>query len=230
VPGGPAESWHSPTPQAAHAPGQQPRDHLVELTGQRAPGNPPFSYGARRAGKVLRGRPNREGEAELEAALRLADRLIDRGGAEYAARPGGASRAVPSLRVFKAPLRADLRREEDALLRQLAQGHVRPTDAGYRYQELVARDLGASSGQGIFTAGRHVYDIGNRHEVTLQGASKLDARKARQILAFLRDAGTVNLTVPTLSAQARRQLERLLSVAARSAPTRRFMLIVRETR
>ena len=166
------------------------------------------------------GRVHREAEQEagleLAAVLSQIDRMV----------------GPPSslLRVFTEPLHGAGRDEHAKLMAMLERRGIDPKQAGYTYQGLVARDLGDVTAQGILNAGRTPWDVGNRHEVTLEGRNgPFGARKLPQLGALLRDSGTLNLTVPRLSDPAQRQLRGLLTGLSRRQPHRRYGLIVRQT-
>ena len=185
--------------------GELPRYVVETLT----PVGGPFSYPAP-------GRVHREAEQELAAVLSQIDRMV----------------GPPSslLRVFTEPLHGAGRDENARLMAMLERRGIDPKQAGYTYQGLVARDLGDVTAQGILNAGRTPWDVGNRHEVTLEGRNgPFGARKLAQLGALLRDSGTLNLTVPRLSDPAQRQLRGLLTGLSRRQPHRRYGLIVRQT-
>lgn len=189
--------------------GELPR-YVVETL---IPVGGPFSYpvpGTRQH------RTGQEAEQELEAALSRIDRMV----------------GVPSplLRIFTEPLHGAGRDEHARLMAMLERRGVDPKQAGYTYQGLVARDLGDVTAQGLLNAGRTPWDVGNRHEVTLEGrSSPFGARKLAQLGALLRASGTLNLTVPRLSDPAQRQLRGLLTGLSRRQPRRHYGLIVRQT-
>ncbi|WP_407572543.1 hypothetical protein [Deinococcus altitudinis] len=173
----------------------------------------PFSYDPqppRRSGHP-------EAEQELEAALGRIDRMI-------------APPPSPLLRVFSEPLHGPGAAEHARLMALLNGRRVDPRQAGYTYQSLVARDLGDIAVQGVLHAGRTLWDVGNRHEVTLDGRSgPFDSRKVAQLARLLRASGTLNLTVPQLSDPARRQLQSLLTRLSQGRPRQRYGVIVRQT-
>lgn len=216
--GGPGPPALYPTPAAArraaltearrlgaghrvrHVGGEQP-GYVVETTLTAAG---PYRY--RRAGRPAHGPPDQE----LEAML---DRLLP----------------PPLLRVFREPLHGAAAQAHARLMAQLAARGVDPKQAGYTYQSLVAQDLGDITAQGILNAGRTPWDVGNRHEVTLEGRGPagFGARKLAQLGGLLQGSGTLNLTLPQLSPTARRQLGGLLRGLHR--PGQRYGLIVRQT-
>lgn len=209
----------------AHARGQLPHYHIEHVaSGQRVSGH--YFYGSNLPRRTYLGRPSRE--LEGESADQELEALLGR--IEYMVGPSSVGSPSPLLRIFTEPLHGAGQDKHARLMAMLERRGVDPKQAGYTYQGLVARDLGDVTAQGILNTGRTPWDMGNRHEVTLEGRnSPFGGHKLAQLGALLRASGTLNLTVPRLSDPAQRQLRGLLTGLSRQQPRRQYGLIVRQT-
>jgi hypothetical protein len=104
-----------------------------------------------------------------------------------------------------------------------------PQAAGHQYQNLVAEDLGAPDVQEVFRWPKRRMDVGNRHEVTIEGRNgPLGAHKRDQLWADLQRFREIMMTVPWLSDAAQ---EQLLSLGAQAEKElgEPVLIVVRQT-
>jgi hypothetical protein len=119
--------------------------------------------------------------------------------------------------------------EQQHILSKAGEGGQAATKAGDEYQDLIARDLRARGLQEAFSRPGRRMDVGNRHEVTIEGRNgQFSTGKLNQLWLDMRDNGTVLLTVPRLSDQAASQLRRLAGQAQQEFG-KKIMVFVRET-
>ncbi|MEX2229028.1 MAG: hypothetical protein WEB13_05245, partial [Dehalococcoidia bacterium] len=141
--------------------------------------------------------------------------------------PTGASAERVEPRVFAENFHTPEARAEQASI--LGRTATDPQQAGRDYQDLVARDLRAQGLQEAFARPGRRMDVGNRHEVTIEGRDgPFGSQKLDQLWLDMRDNRVVLLTVPRLSAAARSQLGRL-QAQFQLETGERVIIIVRET-
>ena len=104
-----------------------------------------------------------------------------------------------------------------------------PQAAGHQYQNLIAEDLGAPDVQEVFRWPKRRMDVGNRHEVTIEGRDgPLGAHKMDQLWADLQRFREIMMTVPWLSDTAQGQLLRL-GAQAETELGEPVLIVVRQT-
>jgi hypothetical protein len=135
-----------------------------------------------------------------------------------------------TFRKFTQPFRTPwMQRAEQLLIQHIRRRRVDSNTAGRVFRQLTAKDLRAQGAQEKFGRPGRRPDIGNRHEVTLQGHGPFDDNKLAQLRKDLGDVGTVLLTVPFLSRIAEEQLKQLGQEQLKAHPGSHPTIIVRQT-
>jgi hypothetical protein len=134
--------------------------------------------------------------------------------------PTGAGAPRVPVRPFQEPLHnptAHARQQQ--ILADVQAGRLDPKAAGREYERLVAEDLRATEGANRFGIPGRRWDVGTRHEITIEGTSgPFTTHKLNQMWTDLTRNGEVLLTVPRLSPEASDQMARLLAQARTVRP------------
>ena len=143
--------------------------------------------------------------------------------------PTGAGAPRAPVRPFQERLHSPAAQaRQQQIIDDVAAGRLSPQAAGREYERLVAQDLRATDGQNRFGQPGRRWDVGSRHEITLEGMTGgFSTHKLNQFWFDFTRNGEVLLTVPRLSVQARDELARLLAQARTVRPD--ASLYVRET-